>query len=211
MAPAIFVSVPLASFRVAQAREFFETYPVPPPATVYGMLLSLSGEPDRLRHEGAEVALALVSQPERSVVLRTVWRIKDRNVEPGLTPNRRPDFQELLVDIRLKVWVRSGGSEAAPTLADRVEAGMRVPAALQRFGALSLGESTHVVDEVRAWRAEDPPRGRVLLMDERGDLTLPVWPDHVGSRGTRWGQYRLVEMDLGEPPVGAWTPIRRAA
>ncbi|MBI4700882.1 MAG: type I-MYXAN CRISPR-associated protein Cas5/Cmx5/DevS [Deltaproteobacteria bacterium] len=204
----LYVSVPAASFRVAQARELFETYPVPPPATVFGMLLSLVGEANRLRHAGAELGLAMLSEPSRSVVLRKVWRIKSPKNDPGVKDNCRPDFQELLSDIRLAVWVRSGPNEAQPALADRVVAALASPASIQRFGGLSLGESTHLVDELRGWRHGDAERGRVLVNDPEGDLALPVWPDHVGSRGTRWAQFRLAEGDLAlAPPPAAWTRI----
>src|SRR5438094_231737 len=118
---ALYVSVPIASFRVPQAREYFETLPCPPPSTVYGMLLSLVGEPDRLRHIGAEIAIAVLSRPERSVVLRTLWRVKTKKHGPGIGENKRPDFQELLSGVQLAIWVRPGSEEAlAPHLADRV-------------------------------------------------------------------------------------------
>ena len=42
----LMVSVPFCSFRKPYAREFFETERIPPPATVYGFLLSLIGEED---------------------------------------------------------------------------------------------------------------------------------------------------------------------
>ena len=64
---------------------------------------------------------------------------------------------------------------------------------VRRFGGLSLGESTHLVDEVRLWSATDPSKGKLLMADEKGNLSLPVWPDHVGSKGTLWGQFRLEE------------------
>ncbi len=207
----LFVRAPLACFRVAQAREYWETYPCPPPSTVYGMLLSLVGETDRLVHQGAEIALALVSRPERSVVLRTLWRVKQTSDAPGTGVNKRPDFQELLSDTRLSVWVRSGRDlkEDLP-LASRLARAFENPASVNRFGGLSLGESTHMVDEVRPWRAGDPESGRMLLADDRGDLSLPVWPDHVGSRNTRWGQFRLSDFPgVGEtpPPDSAWVRI----
>jgi CRISPR-associated protein Cas5t len=124
----LFVSVPVASFRVPQAREYWETLPCPPPATVYGMLLAAVGEPNRLHHEGAEVALALLSAPELSVVVRTLWRVKDHKLAPGIGENRRPDFQELLSNVRLAVWVRTGAAEAArPSLSDRVAAALARP------------------------------------------------------------------------------------
>ena len=205
----LYVSVPIACFRVAQAREYWETYPCPPPSTVYGMLLSLVGEQNRLLHRGAEVAVALVSVPSRSVILRKVWRVKDAKVGPGLGNNKRPDFQELLSDIRLSVWVRQGTSEkATASLAERLALAFDIPANVHRFGGLSLGESTHLVDEIRRWRHGDPTKGLMLLADDQGDLSLPIWPDHVGSQGTRWGQFKLTDMALIEqPPDQAWTTI----
>jgi CRISPR-associated protein Cas5t len=207
----LFVSVPIASFRVPQAREYWETLPCPPPATVYGMLLAAVGEPNRLHHEGAEVALALLSAPELSVVVRTLWRVKDRKLAPGIGENRRPDFQELLSNVRLAVWVRTGAAEAArPSLSDRVAAALARPSGVNRFGGLSLGESTHLVDELRALGPTDHGKGRLLFGDVEGDLALPAWSDHVGAAGTRWGQYRLVPAMVGtEPDERAWTIIRR--
>jgi len=206
----LYVSVPVAGFRVARAREYWETYPCPPPSTVYGMLLSLVGEPNRLSHEGAEVALSLISEPRLSVTLRTLWRTKETKVGPGLGNNKRPDFQELLSDIRLSVWVRRGREQAAPSLVERLTSALLTPGIVHRHGGLSLGESTHLVDEVRPWRDGDPQRGLTLLLDEQGDVSLPIWPDHVGSQGTRWGQYKLQETAIDDqPPEQAWTAIRQ--
>lgn len=207
----LYLSVPVAGFRAPHAREYFETLPVPPPSTLYGMLLSLVGEEQRARHEGAELALAMLSDPPVSVVLRTTWRIKDKKLGPGLGNNRRPDFQELLTDLRLAIWLRPGQTEAdGPSLADRVAAVVANPAASRRFGALALGESTHLVDELRPLRAGDLTEARPLLADPDGDLSLTLWPNHVGSKGTAWGQYRLAEGMAGaEPPEEGWIAVRR--
>jgi CRISPR-associated protein Cas5t len=207
----LFVSVPVASFRVPQAREYLETYPCPPPATVYGMLLSLVGEPNRLHHLGAEIAVALLSVPEQSVMLRTLWRVKTTKTGPGIGENRRPDFQELLTRVRLGVWVRTGtGEVATPSLVERLRRALSEPATASRFGGLSLGESTHLVDEVRQLQPDDGQEGEFLVRDPQGNLPLPVWPDHVGSSGTAWAQYRLTRLPLdGSVPAGAWTAIRR--
>jgi len=207
----LYLSVPVAGFRVAQAREYWETYPCPPPSTVYGMLLSMVGEPNRLIHQGAEIATALLCAPERSVILRTLWRIKNRKAGQGQANNKRPDFQELLTGVKLAIWVRSGPSEQTPTLAQRVVAALENPAGVTRFGAVALGESTHLVDEIRSWRRDDPSQGRVLTQDPQGELTLPVWPDHVGSKNTKWAQFSLQpEAKLPpQPPPEAWVNIRR--
>src|SRR5215213_302197 len=58
------VEVPYASFRKSYARSFAETYPLPPPATIYGMLLSLVGERFRSRHEGTRLAFAYKCRQE---------------------------------------------------------------------------------------------------------------------------------------------------
>ncbi|RYU59328.1 type I-MYXAN CRISPR-associated protein Cas5/Cmx5/DevS [Methylolobus aquaticus] len=208
----MFISVPVAGFRAPHAREYFETLPVPPPSTVYGMLLSLVGEVERGRHEGAELALAMLSEPSVSVVLRTTWRVKDKKQGPGLGSNRRPDFQELLTGLHLAAWVRAGRNEIRkPTLVERVRDVLADPSASHRFGALSLGESTHLVDELRPLRDGDLAGARALIEDVEGDLSLTHWPNHVGSRGTAWGQYRLDKtMGAELPPEGAWIAICRA-
>ncbi len=210
----LYISVPVACFRVPRAREYFETFPCPPPATVYGMLLSMVGEINRRAHEGAEIAIGLLSEPQYSVVLRTLWRVKDKNSGPGLGTNRRPDFQELLTDIQLAIWIRKGVAEDRdPSLAQRIETALERPATISRFGGLSLGESTHLVDSVSHLQSEGL-RGRLLVATEDGDLSLPIWPDHVGSN-TRWIQYRLSDQgDITNAVLDnelAWTAIRRPA
>lgn len=216
---ALYVSAPVACFRAPQAREYLETLALPPPSTVYGMLLSLVGEPNRLVHAGAEVALVLLGEhePGRSTVLRTAWRIKDANVPPGLGSNKRHDFQELLTDVELAVLVRTSTNEAADLpLATRVEKAIADPSSVRRYGGLYLGESTHLVNEVRRLRPDDGLRPRVLVADPTRDLPLPIWPDHVGSARTRWGQFALREVTPsdGVPdglalslPAEAWIPI----
>jgi CRISPR-associated protein Cas5t len=205
----LYISVPVACFRAPRAREYFETFPCPPPSTVYGMLLSMVGEVNRRIHEGAEIAIAMLSEPAYSVVLRTLWRVKGRNEGLGLGNNRRPDFQELLTDVRLAVWVRKGKCERVDrSLTTRLQAAINQPDSVARFGGLSLGESTHLVDEV-ALLSQQSVRGQLLVAEDDGDLSLPVWPDHVGA-ATRWGQYCLVDSDLtDELPQKSWTIIRR--
>jgi CRISPR-associated protein Cas5t len=207
----LYVSVPIACFRVPRAREYFETFPCPPPATVYGMLLAMIGEVNRRVHEGAEIAIALLSEPAYSVVLRTLWRVKDKNEGPGLGNNRRPDFQELLTDVRLAVWVRAGEAEHCDTkLVQRIRLALGDPSGIRRFGGLSLGESTHLVDEVAPLKTQ-VENCQLLVAKEDGELSLPIWPDHVGSM-TTWGQYSLLSTARLHESLeerGAWTVIRR--
>lgn len=205
---ALFVSVPIAAFRAPFAREYLETLPCPPPATVYGMCLSLVGETNRRVHIGTEIALALLSDPVRSTVLRTSWRFKTSD-PPGIGSNKRPDYQELLSDVRLAIWMRDGADTVAPrSLRERLRAVIDREESPDRFGGLALGESTHLVDEIRRLRSDDGATCRLLMANSVGDLALPIWVDHVGSRGTRWGQYRLDEQVVPDDiPATAWTRI----
>jgi len=204
----ILVTTPVASFRVPHAREYFETLPCPPPSTVYGMLLSMVGEEQRATHSGAEVAVALLGRPATSTVLRTVWRVKEKKTPLGIKPNARPDFQELLSPVDIAVFLRPGLDGADKPLSRRVAEAMDEPGAVSRHGALSLGESTHMVNDVVPWPDDEEVTGRLLLRAAEGPLCLPVWVDHVGSAGTRFQNYRLEQMALRQPlPEEAWTRI----
>ncbi len=191
----IYVTVPVTCFRKGLAREYLETEPLPPPSTCYGFLLSLVGETDRDRHIGCRIAPVLLGRPEKSTILRTVWRTKsltqgkDANKRPqymGDGNNRIPAQQELLTGVRLVLWLDSLEERVAgPSLEQRVENAIIHPEMLERFGGLSLGESTHLVDEVEIFPGSEE-LGSIFLCADRGRLTLPVWVDHVGSESTRY-------------------------
>jgi CRISPR-associated protein Cas5t len=203
------LTVPIACFRKGLAREFLETEPLPPPSTCYGFLLSLVGETRRMRHVGCRVTPTLVGCPELSVVLRMVWRVKSKPL--GASGNTRPDFQQLLSPVEVVVWLDSSEeSNDGARLETRVTEALASPQSVSRFGGLSLGESTHLVDEVteigrytasRCFRDRNPPpRGRAFLLAPRGRLTLPIWVDHVGSIGTRHVTGDLCELGFDQPP-----------
>ena len=192
---AIKVSVPIACFRKGLAREFLETHEIPPPSTCYGFLLSLVGETDRRCHLGVRVSVTLIGEPEQSVVLRTIWRVKSKPL--GSSGNTRPDYQQLLSNVELVIWLDSSEEKQGEEEQDRRTLEDRVRTALDperrheitRFGGLSLGESTHLVNDVTL---VDPisilseQTGRTFICDPDGLLTLPVWVDHVGAAGTKY-------------------------
>ncbi len=189
----LYVSVPIASFRKGAAREYWETHPLPPPSTIYGFLLSAVGEQDRDRHIGVCCTAGLIGQPGRSKVLRKLWRVKDKKLGQGNGVNVRPDYQELLTGVELAIWLDSSGETGPSPHLERRVAGLfdgEHRKQISRFGGLSLGESTNLVDSVimlDVWRARNPDRSSVelFLATPEGNATMPVWVDHVGSRGTR--------------------------
>jgi CRISPR-associated protein Cas5t len=184
---ALRVTVPMACFRKGHAREYLESDVLPPPSMVYGCLLSLVGECDRVAHAGVRVSAGMRSTPARATVLRTLWRIKDAKKPQGNEENARPDFQELVLHNDLVLLCDSRDEPRSETLEQRVEAAMRVPENVDRFGGWSLGESTHLIDEATLLdRATFHDEFRAFLLDDRGQVTLPTWVDHVGFEGTRY-------------------------
>ena len=204
-AAGLYVSIPLACFRVPRAREYFEAFPCPPPATVFGMLLSMVGEINRRVHEGAELAIAVLSNPAYSVVLRTLWRVKNKNQGPGMGVNRRPDFQELLTGIDLVVWIRAGSLErAAVPLVQRVRLALQDPSSIARFGGLSLGERTVVLVDQILVPFKFPPPNQKPKKRENGSL------GGAGGRGP-WGS---LPHRVGPPccrgGAGRWGDVGRS-
>lgn len=201
------VDVPIASFPTSRSREYRETYPVPPPSTVYGMLLSLIGETDRYKHCGVKLAIALLSEPAKSVTFRKTRRFKYKKLDHP--ENTRPDFQEILTGIELIVWVNNGEDQAQPNLCDRLIAAFANPSLVKRFGALCLGESRDLVNSVDLITEIDLNLPlKYLIQDEYGDLSLPYWVDYVGSQNTHWLRYILENLGQQQPPDPAWTVIR---
>jgi CRISPR-associated protein Cas5t len=113
-----------------------------------------------------------------------VWRVKSMPL--GAIGNTRPDYQQLLTSLVLVIWLDSADEkQEEETLEQRVTVALESPHRIQRYGGLSLGESSHLVDEVRRFKEDTQRQGQVFLLAYRGRLTLPVWVDHVGSSGTR--------------------------
>jgi CRISPR-associated protein Cas5t len=197
------VTVPIACWRKPRAREFLESDRIPPPATAYGALLSLVGEVDRRRHVGARVTVGIFSQErQKSLVLRSLWRVKDREGPPGVGNNVRPDYQELVLrsDLLLICDSSDERSESGSTLEQRLRDAFERPKTVKRFGGWSLGESSHLVNDAWLLRgATLPETCDVFELDAEGQYTFPVWVDHVGMNYTRYVRGSLCErLDL--PP-----------
>lgn len=144
---ALYVHVPCATFRTSHSREYGKTYPVPPPSTVYGMLLSFVGETNSRKHFGVKLAIAMLSQPQKSTILRKMRRFKEKDY--GHRRNTTVEHQEILTDIRFIVWIESFQEEAKPTLVERIQQAKANPSSVKRFGCLYLGESNDLVNSVR--------------------------------------------------------------
>lgn len=212
------VEVPYASFRKSYARSFAETYPLPPPATVYGMLLSLVGERFRQRHVGVRLAFAYKRAPQIATTLRKLSRYKYGVANKQSKLGNAPDFVETLCDIEFLCWVDSseeisGNVEAQEgkerVLEERIVEALNSPVNVSRYGVLCLGLSDDAVNNVSLCENIEG-KWRHLLLSNTGTIELPIWVDHVGAARTRWQRYEL-EMEapcVGVPiPDNYWTQI----
>src|SRR5229473_911619 len=166
------IDVPYASFRKSFARSFAETYPLPPPATVYGMLLSLVGEYFRRRHEGVRLAFAYKRLPQIATTLRKLSRYKYGVPSKQSSLGNAPDFVETLCDIEFLCWVDSSQERLAmedtnqsKTLEQRLQNALTEPEDVNRRGVLCLGLSDDAVNSVSLCNRFDGDWHRLLLSD----------------------------------------------
>lgn len=204
------IDVPYASFRKSYARSFAETYPFPPPATVYGMLLSLVGEYFRVRHSGVKMAFAYAQKPKISTTLRKLSRFKYGVASKQSKLGNAPDFIETLCNVNFICWIDSTQERhREKTLESRVQESLQFPERVNRTGILSLGLSDDAVNDV-SLISEIKEKWHWLTPAANGQIELPIWVDHVGSINTRWQRYSFEEKPSvvnHEPPLEKFTTI----
>ena len=181
-----YLDCPCTSFPRSFARDYKETYQYPPPSTVYGFLLSLVGEENLTAHLGVQLAIGLIGQaPPISRILRKQRHHKFSKQHLGTYPTSqfsKPNFQEILTDLKLVLRVDSSHEVATVGLLDRLSIALTTPEKIRRFGGLSLGESWAMINGMRLYRETDGPV-RWLIKDPRGLIGLPVWIDRTTTRG----------------------------
>ncbi len=150
------------------------------------------------------MALAVAALPGRSKVFRKLRRGEDL---PGTRKGSRPDYQDLLMDLILWVWLRRGADLADPPMSARVPAALADPATINRHGGLSLGESSYLVDRI-CIDSTPPERLIFLLSDEHGFYSMPIWIDHGSRKNTVLGRFRLSDpITLTEGLAADWIRI----
>lgn len=183
----LLIDCPCTSFPRSFARDYKETYRYPPPTTVYGCLLSWVGEEDLMAHVGVQLAIGLLGEDSSiSRILRKQRHHKFSKKHQGVYSSAefsKPNFQEILTDVKVAVRVNSGQEKASMSLSDRLQVAQSTPEKLSRFGGLSLGESWAMVNGIRAYQPNDGAI-RWLVKDRRGLIGLPVWIDRKTTRGT---------------------------
>jgi CRISPR-associated protein Cas5t len=200
----LFVEVPVCAFRPFASREYQDTYPVPPPSAIYGMLLSLVGvtRRQRDRHRGVSMALAVESTPLRSRIFRKLRRDEGKEGEPKF----RPDYQDIMIDLRLWVWLAKGRDQSTPDLRTRVAEAIATPSAIERFGGLSLGESSYLVDSISTGKVP-PPELNFIQPDPSGFHYLTTWVDHSDDSRTQLERFTIKPMSVSNAIDHCWISI----
>lgn len=205
MIETLYLDCPCTSFPRSFARDYKETYRYPPPSTLYGLLLSLVGEEDLTAHLGVKLAIGMIGEmPPISRIVRKQRHHKFSKTHMGTYPSSKfskPNFQELLTDVRVALKLDSSDESARVTLAERVEIALSTPAQISRFGGLSLGESWAMLNGIRTYRETDGAI-RWLMADNRGLVALPVWIDRKTTQGI-FARFSSAD----EFSTDCWTPI----
>ena len=200
-----YLECPCTSFPRSLARDYKETYLYPPPSTIYGFLLSLVGEEDLTAHLGVKLALGIIgNKPAISRILRKQRHHKFSKIHMGTYPLSKfskPNFQELLTDVKVVVKLDSSEESVTIKLDERVALALSSPEQITRFGGLSLGESWALINGIRAYREDD---GQInwLVKDYRGLISLPIWINRKNQRGT------FQRFLLGEFNSNCWVDIK---
>ncbi|WP_413168012.1 CRISPR-associated protein Cas5 [Capilliphycus salinus ALCB114379] len=139
------ISAPFATFTPPESREYFSTYSEPPESTVYGCLLSFIGETDPEKHRSSKLKINLTSAPQKAKVIRKIFRFKVKN-QLNHPTNKSLDYQEILCGVEFEVIIDS--KEDPNNLEERLRNAIAHPETIDRFGALSLGHSCDLIDDV---------------------------------------------------------------
>lgn len=192
-----------AFFRPPTSRNMRDTYTVMPPATAIGFLLSMVGSTDLADAEDTEVMIYQRKEyvPQTVTVSRKIRRnkkppAKDRPDLPRegwsvITATENPITRQQYL-IGHEVYLRIEGSVLEHKIREAFETGWE---SVDRFGALSCGESNCVVDSVDLIPNETLESGEFVALQPspRGRITLPVRQSYRDLGQTVWGRFQWVD------------------
>jgi CRISPR-associated protein Cas5t len=199
------LDAPLAGFRPYEARDYQETLPLPPHSTIFGCLLSILGVEPAAAGDYVGTRLGVAGQTgERSVVLRKMRRDPAKPKAGKLrVPAFRPEYQELLSDVVLWIWVERGNAER--DLAGELVDALAHPERIARHGVVSVGESCFMLETIAVCSAA-PNDALVMRPSSDGSLSLTVWVDFVDRMRTRAARFDLVHGSLAATDTVAIGP-----
>lgn len=183
----IYMDIPIFFTKKPQSRcEYYESFEYPCFSTVYGALLSYIGEMDISKYEKTMMAIAIISNPEKNVVIRRISRFKNKDLTDA--QNHPPIRQELYTNVKLFISIKG-------KLEDALIKAMKNPESINRFGALCLGESECLINELREFRDNDAETGDFLVKDVNGEYGLITWHD-IAKKKNKWESFIIKKQSI---------------
>lgn len=158
----VYIEAPIASFPRRFAHDYRETYLYPPRTTVFGCILSFVGELDIAAYPIESLEVGVINKhPEISSVCIKQrnfaytpggkhYKIKQQSYGPGVYPSSyysKPNIKEIVYGTKIVAKINN------EPLTARIRYSLHDGG--DRFGILSLGESSAVVNSIREYRKED--------------------------------------------------------
>ena len=158
----LYIDAPVASFPRRFAHDYRESYRYPPLTTVFGCILSFIGELDITAYPIDSVDVGVINKyPAISSVCIKYRNIaympggkhakaREKSYSPGIYPASlysKPNIKEVVTGTKIVAQINN------EPLAAKVLYSLH--GACDRFGILSLGESSAIVNCIREYRPED--------------------------------------------------------
>lgn len=165
------------NYRDADANTCFFSYPLPPPSTVYGCLLSMVGEMNPYAHSGVKLGVGVEHpQPQQTKVIGKNRRWKVSDFESGM--NSKPDYVYLVHNPLVWVAIDSEFENREDSLEKRVQQASATHSS-RRFGPWTLGDSENLIDWFEPLDSF-PDSVWWLARNDFGSLRLPTWISQKG-------------------------------
>lgn len=178
------IYLPIAFWRKPFSRGEGEDFP--PPSTGYGFFLSMIGEYDKTKYEGAKILPVMVGQPYKNQILR-------KNSYPTSATESNVVKYNILTNVRVVLWLEH------PLLEEKVKDALIHGS--NRQGSLSLGESKHMVRDLDLFNGDSERMGRYLFKSDKGRYSACVWHDRGSPHYGQFQQGNVEERPLLAPTV----------
>ena len=158
----LYIDAPVASFPRRFAHDYRESYRYPPLTTVFGCILSFIGELDITAYPIDSVDVGVINKYPAISSICVKQRnfpympggkhakTREKSYPPGVYPSSlysKPNIKEIVFGTKIVAQINN------ESLAARVCYSLHSGG--DRFGVLSLGESSAIVNCIREYRPED--------------------------------------------------------
>jgi CRISPR-associated protein Cas5t len=178
-------------YRKPLSRAVQESYPFPPPATVFGSLMSFLGEMDPLKYLPCSIGIAY-TVANKATVLYTQHKFKTVGIPIGTESNKRPMLRDILSFQEVYIILDSESQ-----LCKDVLKYLDKPTQ-DRLGSWSMGESHNLINSIDIV-TEIPLHAEKLVIDTRGEYVVCMNINPKRENGLGKNQLNLSSRLRDEP------------